>query len=496
MSGTGGIELVTGVLMGCVYVTKGAFWLAGKTIEFAARTAYQAGKYVYKKYTDYQKVRLEKAKEELECVKGELKDIALARHTQLVEAEKTLKIEYESAVAERERKMDEVRLKFENADRKMEEIALELPAYFEKREEICKAYADKEITAFNNQLDNVCNKMTAEIGESIEKKKQSVLQQLDSIDTYMRAKTESYMNYVLEAKASAESLLNALKKSYDVNMYAKVELDIITSEKEKVDELLDKGDEASLKAAVGVVSTLESRALSMQVLCEQRTAKFEHGQAVLNAKCCELNKLAEATHSIVTDELDNMLDGFVTEEHNANFWSEGALGRLWKEVEDKQKAVERISYQDGQNLVLLTAEIDMLMHKLEQEHAKMRSHLLSRVILSRMAKDGIASMREIGWTLKETPSFEDDDPRKAIELVFEKEDDELVLILYDVYDEETQQFKQGIKRLRNESGIVNEQVRENEDRCFSDAMQERGYNGLNMTCDQTTAGTKKTLQSR
>ena len=477
MSGAGGIELIAGVFVLAGYLVKGAVYLAGGAIYLAAKGAVAAGKAVYNAHKERGEKRLREAKEELSHVQGEIQKMALARHEELAKAEAQMTKQYELAVDEREKKMEEAHKKLEGADRKMEEVAMELPKYHAERQKAIREHVEAEVASFSRGMDSVCQKMNEQIETAVEEKKKDALKKLDAVDERLTSKETAYRSYILETKAGAESLLTALRSSYDVPLYAGVELGVIEEEIKSLDELLKRGDAASLRAAVGVAATLEGRVLSLQVLCERRTAEFAHQKAVLEARCAEVQKMVEATHDL-------------KEEHDADFWSGGELGRLWKEAEEKMEQIRKMSYKDGQNPAILAAELEAIQQQMEQVHARTRAFMLSKQVLAKMAKDTIASMKENGWKVVGLRN-KGDDPRQPIEIVFARGEDEMTVILYDEFDEELQQYKQGLTRLCNEAEEVSEQKREEEDRRFSEAMQRRGHKGLQVTCDKKTVGTKQ-----
>ena len=490
MSGAGGIELIAGVFVLAGYLVKGAVYLAGGAIYLAAKGAVAAGRAVYNAHKAREEKRLKEAKEELSHVQGEIQKMALARHEELAEAEAQMTKQYELAVDEREKKMEEAHKKLEGADRKMEEVAMELPKYHAERQKAIQEHVEAEVASFSRGMDSVCQKMNKQIETSVEEKKKDALKKLDAVDERLTSKETAYRSYILETKAGAESLLAALKSSYDVPLYAGVELGVIEEEIKSLDDLLKRGDAASLRAAVGVAATLEGRVLSLQVLCERRTAEFAHQKAVLEARCAEVQKMVEATHDLKADSAEGTVDQFVTEEHDADFWSGGELGRLWKEAEEKMEQIRKMTYKDGQNPAILAKELEAIQQRMEQVHARTRAFMLSKQVLAKMAKDTIASMKENGWKVIGLRN-KGDDPRQPIEIVFTRGEDEMTVILYDEFDEELQQYKQGLTRLCNEAEEVSEQKREEEDRRFSEAMQRRGHKGLQVTCDKKTVGTKQ-----
>ena len=491
MSGAGGIELVLGVFVLAGYLVRGAVYIAGGAIYLAAKGAFAAGRAIYNAHKNREEKRLKQAKEELSRVQGEIRDMALARHEELAKAETQMRKQYELAVDEREKKMEEAHKKLEGAERKIEEVVMALPKYHEERQKAIREHAEAEVASFSRGMDDVCRKMNEQIETSVEAKKKDALEKLDAVDERLTSRETAYRSYILETRAAALSLMTALESSYDTETYAGVELGVIREELKTLDELLARGDAASLRAAVGVVATLEGRVLSMQVLCERRTAEFAHQKAVLEARGAELQKMVEATHDLKADSEPGTVDQFVTDEHDADFWSGGELGRLWREAEEKMEQVRRMTYKDGQNPAVLAAELEAIRQKLEQVHARTRAFMMSKMVLAKMAKDAIASMKESGWKVVGLRN-QGDDPRQAIEIVFTRGEDEMTVVLYDQFDEETRQYKQGLLRLCNEKDEVSEQKREEEDKRFSEAMQKRGHKGFQIVCDKKTAGTKQT----
>ena len=198
-----------------------------------------------------------------------------------------------------------------------------------------------------------------------------------------------------------------------------------------------------------------------------------------------------------------MLDEYVSEKegHGAAFWSNDRLPKLWDEAQAKIRQAEGFTYgaHSINDAVTLAAELEELSQRMEQENSRVRAFLMSRICMSKMAGDAIASMKENGWTLTEASYQRDaqgcEDARRPMQLVFKRDDDEMTIIIYDEYDEATGQYKQGLTRLANEAGVVSEHDRQEEDKRISQSMQNRGYEGFHLTCDQSTVGLKKKIET-
>ena len=498
MSGTG-VGEVLGVLVGAAYLggklVIGAAYLAGKSLYLAGKGAIIVGKGVYKLHKANQNRRLRKAQEEFIAVEGELGKIARDRMLKMATMEQKLFQDYEEAVDDREKRLEKSYEALTGTETKLEDVALALPDYYSKKVKAINKEIDSEIGHFSDDMNELCNTMVQDISQHIEQKKQSTKKTLDSIEKRMDERIAGWKSEAQLALDESSSLMNVLRKNYDCKTFAPTELEIAEEQEKKVREYLASDNEAYIRAAAMAAADLEERALILQVRAEQRTAIYEHQKAVLEAKAAELKKVAEATHDII-GESGSALSEYVTEEQDANYWSEGRLSKLWDEADALAKKVDSYSYQDGQDALILAKDMESLQIAMEQEHARARSFILSRMILSKLALDTIESLKNEGWELVADPEYQitetgEADARMPIILRFERNEDEMEVVLSDEYDETTGQYKQRFTRLSNEKGTVDEHKRQNDDLAFSEAMQRLGNIGFSVSCDESTSGLKK-----
>ena len=501
MSGLG-TTAVLGVLavaiLGPYLLMAGMALLAGGAMYVAGKAGTLIGKGIYNAHKVAENRRLEKARAELETVEGELKDIALKRHEALKEAEESLALEYEKAVEEREKRLEEAHSRLERADAKMEELVLELPKYFETRQKSIREDTEKEIGAFTEAMDKKCSELIAQASRSMESKQEEVLAKLDAAEATIERKRQGYIDYATEQLLSAKSMLAALEKSYDCDQFASTELLTVKSTIEQLEELLKDPGAASARTAASVSGMLSERVQILQIRVEQRTATFNHQKAMLQARLAELQKIAEASHDLKADDKEGILEPFVTEEQDAAFWSENRLQPMWEKADQLAKRVEEFTYAEHMgehDAALLAIELDEQRLALEKERARVNAFLLSKVLTAKMTGDVIQSEAEMGWELAEEPFYHEDDARKAIELVFRRDNDTKRIIMSDEYDSETQQYKQVVRRYLKEEGPVDESKRQQEDAELTAKMQKLGHKDFKMACDKSTLGKRLTGES-
>lgn len=497
MSGSGGIDLIAGILALGWYLVKGAAYLAGGAIYLAAKGAIALGKGIYSAHKAAEERRLAKAREELAAVKGGLGDLARARHEALASAEAELSIAYEKAVEARERRLDESRKALDGEKRKLEEIALELPAFYERRASEVKAEVEAEMESFSTGLAAACSRLEAEGKASVEAARASAEKKLDEISASIAERKASRLSYAQDTLESARTLLNVLEGNYalssalgcacSLTKLAPTELAMVQQRLSDLEEALkaSDGDRAARYAG-----ELESRITTLQVRAEQRLASFQHQKAVLSARAAELRKMVEATHDIASDSPEFVRDKLITEKENAAFWSEGELARLWKRAQELCDTAEAFSLDSpmmDMQAAELAVSLDRLRLQLEQEHAKTRGRLLSRMILLKMVFDVIDSMEEDDWEQVGDAEYQNDDPRLPVTLRFERDGDQMTIVLYDEYDARSGQYKQGVRRRRHDAE-VDEAVRAADDQKLSAAMQARGHKDFKMSCDGGTVG--------
>ena len=503
MSGEGA-GIIMGILgiaaFGTVIAAIGAVILAGGAIYLAGRAAIGAGKGIYAAHKAAEERRLAKARAELEAVTGALKETALERHEEMKKAEASLAAAYEHEVERREKMMEEAHSKVVKAERRMEDLVLELPKFYETRERDIRDAIDREISSFTRDLEKACDDIAAQATASMTEKKRESLARLDAAFADIEARKQAHLDYAMDVKLSAESLLKALQKSYEIEKYASAEYAAVQTAAEQLAELMKDPNEAKAKSAANSAAMLAERVQILQVRLEQRTATFNHQKKMLEARLAELKGIAEATHDLKADDKEGILDPYVSEECDAAFWSEGRLTKLWdkaKELEEKVKEFQYTTSRVGQesDAALLAFELDNTRMALEREHARVRALLMSKVFISKIAGDMIESMTEMGWELAEEPFYHknaagEEDERMPIELKFERDGDKMSVILYDEYDEKTGQYRQGVRRLSNEAGMADEKKRHEEDAQVTEKMRKRGHKDFTMTCKKSTEGKK------
>ena len=293
-------------------------------------------------------------------------------------------------------------------------------------------------------------------------------------------------------------MLAALEKSYDCDQFASTELLTVKSTIEQLEELLKDPGAASARTAAFVSGMLSERVQILQIRVEQRTATFNHQKAMLQARLAELQKIAEASHDLKADDKEGILEPFVTEEQDAAFWSENRLQPMWEKADQLAKRVEGFTYAEHMSehdAALLAIELDEQRLALEKERARVNAFLLSKVLTAKMTGDVIQSEAEMGWELAEEPFYHEDDARKAIELVFRRDNDTKRIIMSDEYDSETQQYKQVVRRYLKEEGPVDESKRQQEDAELTAKMQKLGHKDFKMACDKSTLGKRLSGES-
>ncbi|MBQ4227574.1 MAG: hypothetical protein II697_05165, partial [Clostridia bacterium] len=107
--------------------------------------------------------------------------------------------------------------------------------------------------------------------------------------------------------------------------------------------------------------------------------------------------------------------------------------------------------------------------------------------LLKMVFDVIDSMEEDDWEQVGDAEYQNDDPRLPVTLRFERDGDQMTIVLYDEYDARSGQYKQGVRRRRHDAE-VDEAVRAADDQKLSAAMQARGHKDFKMSCDGGTVG--------
>lgn len=498
MSGAGA-GIVFGVIaiaaLGPIILAAGLAILAGGAIYAAGKAGIAIGKGIYAAHKAAEAKRVERARAELETVKGELREIAISRCESLKSAEEALALDYEKAVEEREKRMETARSRLAEADMKMDKLVLELPKYFEARQKSIREDVEKEINRFTASLDEKCSELINQASSSMESKRKEILEKLDAVSESLETKRNAYITYARDILLSAKSMFDALKKSYDCELYALTELQAVESTMEQIEKLLADSNVANARSAVMIAGMLSERVQILQVRVEQRTATYNNQKAMLEARMGELGKIVEATHNLTADDKEGILKPFVTEETDAVFWSENRLQLLWDKADKLKEKVDTFQYtkhMNDQSAAILAVELDELRLALEKEHTRERAFLLSKVMLSKMAGDVIASEQELGWELIEEPFYHNDDMRLPIELVFERDGDTKQIVLADEYDEEIQQYKQIVHRYLKEEGQVDERKRQEEDDALTKKMQALGHKDFRMACDKSTTGKKMT----
>lgn len=495
---------IIGVLVGlggAAITALGAVFLAGAAIAAAGKGAIALGRAVSSARQKAEETRLRKAREEYSAVSGELGRMAQERHDYMARTEERLQKEYDLAVEKREEEMDRAYREIAGAKGDMKKMVEKLPQYFAERSRVAQESTIREIEHFSAEMDADLSRMMVRMEADMRAKQSAAMAALDAADLSLDRRRAGHQQYAVAAKAAVDALMSALERNYDCGKFAPAEYETARETARQIDELLRRGDDASLAAAAQMAGSYEQYAMVLQVRAEQRTACFHHEQAALAAQAAELKEMIRKTHELEdAEKLKDILGDYISEEQGADYWSEGRLGKLWEEGEILAARAEAYTYQNGDNPTVLLSEIQRINNELVQEHARTRAFLLSRVQITAMMVDLVDTLMAEGWELKEEPTYHlnkdgVEDERLAMQLVFEKDGDEMTYILHDEFDPATHQYRQKVLRLMNEAGLADEQARGEIDDMVSERMQQRGHEGFSLGCNQASAGQKKTKES-
>ena len=331
--------------------------------------------------------------------------------------------------------------------------------------------------ALESRLTTAVSELSAKTVKEVSDSTQAAMDAVEEAALTVEERNARYDAYARQALDEAKAMLDWVVKHYDCATYANAQLISAQAKIETAKRSLTEG-------ACKIAAVQE-----LYALAEQRTAAFNRTKAALQAAVAELMDVVEASHTLVEEGDPAELAQFVTEEYDADFWSEGRLQKLWDRAASLQARADRIAYGSGYSdeADAIAVEMASVRQALLSEYTRTRLHVASRHHVLRYAQTTIESYVENGWVVAEAPSYTLPDPRSDLHLVFVRGGTRRDVFIRNMYDPATGMYKQQIIRHVEEAGIPDEKKRRSDSAEIDASMKRRGVNATSQ-CVQSTAG--------
>lgn len=343
-----------------------------------------------------------------------------------------------------------------------------------------------ESAALESRLNTAVSELSAKTVKEVSDSTQAAMDAVEKAALTVEERNARYDAYARQALDEAKAMLDWVEKHYDCATYANAQL---ISARAKIETAKRSLTEGACKIAAGNAALAAAAVQELYALAEQRTAAFNRTKAALQAAAAELMDVVEASHTLVEEGDPAELAQFVTEEYDADFWSEGRLQKLWDRAASLQACADRIAYGSGYSdeADAIAVEMASVRQALLSEYTRTRLHVASRHHVLRYAQTTVESYKENGWTVAAVPSYTLPDPRSDLHLVFVRGTTRRDVFIRNMYDPATGMYKQQIIRHVEEAGIPDEKKRRSDSAEIDASMKRRGVNATSQ-CVQSTAG--------
>lgn len=343
-----------------------------------------------------------------------------------------------------------------------------------------------ETAALESRLTTAVSDLTAKTVAKVTATTQAAIEAVDKAAATIEERTARYEAYARQTLAEAEEMLAWLEKHYDCDTYAEAQL---VSARAKIKSTQSSLASGAFKGAAGSAALAASEVQMLYACVEQRTSAFNRAKAELQAASAELMDIAEASRTLLEEGDPEELAEFVTEEYDANFWSDGRLKMLWEDAAALQARAEALTYTRGYSdeADALALDLARARQALLSEYTRTRLHVVSRLNVIQFAQTTIESYQENGWEMVEAPSYTRDDPRSELHLAFVRGGTRRDVFVRNLYDQASGMYKQEILCHVEEDGIPDEEERREDRDATNASMKKRGVT-TGASCVQSTAG--------
>ncbi len=478
---------------GPVIVAGTAALLAGGATYLVVKGGVSAGKALYRAFVSGQAERQARVRRDLSQVQGSLGEAAREQQKAMERILEKGNQACEEAIRERERQMEDAQRRLEKVrdPGRAEEM---LTAMLRQSAQAVDSVVRAEVSGFEDSLRKGCEEAGRQAAERVRAGKEAFAADIARVQRSLDEKNERCRQYAESIRDEGDKLLRALRANYDCERFA---LPALRDAEATSGELARLIREGNYKAATGVAADYEAQLMELQASVQMSTALYEQRRLSIDIALKELEAVCEAAERFQEDvpaELtaqDGPLEGYVTPERGADYWSGGRMGPLLaKAARLKEEAAS--AFEDGRNIPEFVAEIRRQAEMIRYEHAKARALLANRVAVGEAAGKVVESMEENGWYLDGDAAYRGGDLRGDLVLTFSDDGgDRRTVVIRTEFDEMTGKYMIRIVRYAFEKGIPDEDERKRQDDALNASLEARGVTGAAVGCNRKTLGVSK-----
>lgn len=482
-----GVGLVVALLIyGAVKMTQFAAESIGRMHRKSAAKKAAAARAAH---AEAERIRRDEAERELRAMDTDLARSAGAFMKEMQEAEKRMEAERLETVHKLDAEWDASIREVESKADKAPEALTALHDFHKKRTAELTASMAKATETMELKLKAECNAMCLRTTEKLNTAAAEMTHKIDEASATVEERNARYESYARKTLAEAESMLAWIRAHYDLDKLAAPELIETETLLEGVRSALAGG---SVAAAAGNAGLAAGSVQNLHMQAERRTAAFARGKCRVAEAVAEMMDQVEASRELLHPGDPEELQELVTEETDADFWSEGRLKKLWERAQELQAQAEAFDVKD--DAAIMTLHINEVQRALMSEYTRTRMMLLSRHDVLELAKKVIASHEENDWEMSRDPEYAAGDARRSLRLYFTKDGDERMVTIKSRYNPHTGLYEQQLVRHVEESGIPDEAKRRADDEAINRSLTEMGMpSSMKVTCKGETIGMHQSL---
>ena len=436
-----------------------------------------------------EKRRHDEAMKELKEVEGSMARSTESLMKEMREVEKRMEMERRDAMRKLDAEWDASMKEIESKAAHAPEALLALTEFHRKRTAELTGSMAKATKEMELKMDKACREMSMRTEATLAAAGEEMARQIGDAELRAEEREARYASYARKTIAEAEALLSWVKAHYELEKFAFGELIETEGALASAKAALESGAAAS---ASGNAAVLAGAVQHLQLQAERRTAAFARSKAMVAEAAAELMDQVEASRELVHEGDPEEMLALVTEETDADFWSEGRLKKLWARAEAAAKDAEELDVRDDADL--LAIRIGEIQRELMSEYTRTRLMLMSRHEVLELARKVIAAYEENNWVMSRDPEYAGGDARRSLRLYFVQDGDERMVTIKSSYNPRTGLYEQQLVRHVEESGMPDESKRRADDEAINKTMTELGVrDAMQVTCKGETVGMRKSL---
>lgn len=433
--------------------------------------------------------RREDAMEALKAVDGDIARSAESFMKEIRTTETRMEEERRAELRRLDAEWDASMKAIESKAKSAPDALLALTDFHRKRSAELTASMAKASKDMELKLGAVCSDMGARTTATLTAAGEKMARMIGEAEIAAEERTARYTAFARTELKKAEDTLAWIKAYYDVDRFAPGELAAAEAMIAGVKGSLETGAVAAAASdaamAIGMVQQLH-------VTVELCTSAFARSKARLAEAAAMMMDQAEASRVLLHPGDPEELEEFVTDETDADFWSEGRLQKLWDRAEEARREAE--DFDPRGDAELLALRIGEIQRELMSEYTRTRLMLMSRHEMLQMAKKIIEAHEENGWKISRDPEYVNGDARRSLRLYFVQEGDERMVTIKSRYNPRTGLYEQQLVRHVEEAGMPDEAKRRADDAAINETLTSLGvHDAMKVTCKGETIGMRQSL---